>query len=112
MTSYADKTSTKNSSRWPLNVTSTRFSTAFNSSGVRNYTSLSQGLYATLRTLSHSGYGYEAILSSLERAADPMTTARAINASRWCRGCANGGYVIALVPSVEQYYERYAGAGG
>jgi hypothetical protein len=37
-----------------------------------------------------------------------MTTAKAINASRWCRGCANGGYVVDLIPSVERYYDRYA----
>jgi hypothetical protein len=85
-------------------------STTFNGSGVRNYVSLAQGLEATIKTLSHAGYGYEAILSDLAHAADPMTTAEAINASRWCRGCANGQYVIALIPSVEQYYDRYAGS--
>jgi hypothetical protein len=83
-------------------------STQFNSSRVRNYVSLAQGLEATWKTLRHSGYGYEAILANLARNADPMTTAKAINASRWCRGCANGGYVVDLIPSVEQYYDRYA----
>jgi peptidoglycan hydrolase CwlO-like protein len=83
-------------------------STQFNSSRVRNYVSLSQGLEATIKTLRHTGYGYEQILADLARNADPMTTAEAINASRWCRGCANGGYVVDLIPSVEKYYDRYA----
>lgn len=84
--------------------------TMFNSSRVRNYVSLQQGIEATIRTLRHRGYGYEAILSNLARNAEPMTTARAINASRWCSGCTNGRYVIGLIPSVEEYFDRYANA--
>jgi peptidoglycan hydrolase CwlO-like protein len=82
--------------------------TEFNSSGVRNYVSLGQGLDATRLTLQHCCYGYEQILVNLARNADPMTTAEAINASRWCRGCANGGYVVDLIPTIEQYYDEYA----
>ena len=87
-------------------------STAFNSSRVQNYVSLKQGLEATTRTLRHSGYGYEAILYNLARNADPMTTARAINESRWCRGCTDGQYVIGLIESVEKYYDDYASRRG
>jgi hypothetical protein len=83
-------------------------SSTFNSSRVRNYSSLAQGLEATRRTLRESGDGYEAILADLARDAESMTTAKAINASRWCRGCANGGYVVDLIASVEQYYDHYA----
>ncbi len=83
--------------------------TEFNGSGVRNYVSLGQGLDATRLTLSHCCYGYEQIIVNLARNADPMTTAEAINASRWCRGCAGGGYVIDLIPTIEQYYDEYAG---
>jgi hypothetical protein len=83
-------------------------STQFNSSRVQNYVSLKQGLQATERTLRHTGYGYEQILAGLARNADPMTTARAINESRWCRGCADGEYVIELIEAVERYYDRYA----
>ena len=36
-----------------------------------------------------------------------MTTAEAIRASAWCRGCSNGGYVTGLVPIVEPYFDRY-----
>lgn len=82
--------------------------TEFNSHGVRNYVSLEQGLDATRLTLSHCCYGYEAIIANLVRNADPMTTGEAINQSRWCRGCADGGYVIDLIPTVEQYYDDYA----
>lgn len=82
--------------------------TEFNGHGVRNYVSLEQGLDATRLTLSHCCYGYEQIIANLVRNADPMTTGEAINASRWCRGCADGGYVIDLIPTVEQYYDEYA----
>jgi hypothetical protein len=80
----------------------------FNSHGVRNYVSLEQGLDATRLTLSHCCYGYEQIIANLARNADPMTTGEAINDSRWCYGCADGGYVIDLIPTVEQYYDDYA----
>jgi hypothetical protein len=36
-----------------------------------------------------------------------MATAEAIRASAWCRGCSNGGYVTALVPIVDRYFDRY-----
>ena len=81
----------------------------FNGHGVRNYVSLEQGLDATRLTLQHCCYGYEAIIANLARNADPMTTGKAINQSRWCYGCADGGYVIDLIPTVEQYYDEYAG---
>ncbi|MGZ4211384.1 MAG: hypothetical protein ACXVQX_12420 [Actinomycetota bacterium] len=98
------------SARW--NPLATTFpmpgATSYNSSGVRNYVSLDQGLDATVKTLSRSGFGYESILSNLKQSADPMTTAKAINASSWCGGCANGQYVVDLVPAVERYYDSYA----
>jgi len=37
-----------------------------------------------------------------------MTSARAINASDWCRGCAGGTYVIGMIPKVEANYRTYA----
>jgi hypothetical protein len=82
--------------------------TAFNGVGVRNYMSLEQGIQATIKTLSHPGYGYDAILASLRRGADAMETARAINASRWCYGCTRGRYVIGLIETVTEHYDRYA----
>jgi len=85
-------------------------STSYNGSGVRNYVSLQQGLQGTKLTLDQSGLGYEPILSDLAHNADPMDTARAINASSWCNGCADGQYVVELVPRVEQNYNSYANA--
>jgi peptidoglycan hydrolase CwlO-like protein len=84
-------------------------STTFNSVGVQNYVSVDQGLQATRYTLVNGPWlGYGAILAGLAACADPMTTARAINASMWCRGCAGGGYVVNDVPKVEANYDLYA----
>lgn len=84
-------------------------STAFNSVGVQNYVSLDQGLQATRYTLVNGpAFGYGAILSGLVGCADPMSTARAINASMWCRGCAGGAYVVNDIPKVEANYDLYA----
>jgi len=85
-------------------------STTYNYAGVRNYVSLSQGLDATRLTIRGGlrTHGYGAIVSGLSACADPMTTARAINASAWCAGCAGGTYVVGMVPKVEANYETYA----
>jgi peptidoglycan hydrolase CwlO-like protein len=85
-------------------------STLYNSAGVRNYVSAGQGLEATRLTIrgGMSQYGYGRIVSALAACADPMTTARAINASSWCRGCAGGTYVVGMVPKVEANYSTYA----
>jgi peptidoglycan hydrolase CwlO-like protein len=84
--------------------------TLFNSFGVRNYVSLGQGLAATRLTIrgGWSSHGYAAIVSSMSRCADPMTTAQAINASDWCRGCAGGTYVTGIIQKVEADYRTYA----
>ena len=81
----------------------------FNEVGVKNYLSKEQGIDASIRTLLRGGFGYEAILDGLERGAPSMETAYAIQQSRWCHGCAEGGYVIGIVPAVEKYYDDYAG---
>jgi peptidoglycan hydrolase CwlO-like protein len=84
-------------------------STTFNSVGVQNYVSLDQGVQATRFTLVNgSAFGYGAILSDLAGCADPMSTAGAINASMWCRGCAGGAYVVNDIPKVEANYDLYA----
>ena len=95
--------------RWnPLATTqSMPGASAINSVGVRNYTSLEQGLEATVLTLNGApARGYGAILASLRACADAMSTAHAINASAWCRGCAGGAYVIAVVPAVEAFFSQ------
>ena len=83
-------------------------STLYNYAGVRNYTSLGQGLSATRLTIQQGSHGYGAIEAGLSACANPMTTARAINASDWCGGCAAGGYVVDMVPKVEANYSTYA----
>jgi peptidoglycan hydrolase CwlO-like protein len=97
--------------RWNPLATTHRMvgSTGFNEVGVQNYVSLTQGLRASAETLSGgaTSFGYQAILEALGRCDDAMTTAQAIRASAWCRGCSNGGYVTELVPVVQAYFDRY-----
>ncbi len=98
--------------RWNPLATTHRMkgSTSFNSVGVQNYRSLTQGLRASAETLTGGAdsYGYAAILDALHRCARDMATAEAIRASAWCRGCSNGGYVTQLIPIVRSYFDRYA----
>ena len=82
--------------------------TDFNSVGVKNYTSLVQGIKAIILTLGSPNYGYEAVMADLRASADPVVTAEAINASSWCHGCSGGQYVLDLVPAVEQYYASFS----
>lgn len=82
--------------------------TVMNDHGVRNYRSKEEGIEATVRTLAIPGRGYGAILDALRRDAPPMETARAINASHWCRECTNGMYVIKLIDAVAAYYPERA----
>jgi peptidoglycan hydrolase CwlO-like protein len=82
--------------------------TNFNSIGVKNYISLDQGLEATQRTLGVNAYGYPAVVADLHRCPDSMVTARAVNASSWCRGCTSGRYLTGLIPTVEAHYETYS----
>jgi hypothetical protein len=82
--------------------------TSFNSIGVKNYRSLTQGIRAIALTLQTTGYGYEFVIADLQASSDPMVTATAINASYWCHGCAAGQYVIQLVPAVEQYFAEFS----
>ena len=97
--------------RWNPLATTHRMarSTSFNDVGVQNYVSLTQGLRASAETLTGgaTSFGYRAILDALGRCDDAMTTAEAIRASAWCRGCSNGGYVTGLVPMVQAYFDRY-----
>jgi peptidoglycan hydrolase CwlO-like protein len=97
--------------RWNPLATTHRMarSTSFNDVGVQNYVSMTQGLRASAETLTggSASFGYRAILDALGRCDDAMTTAEAIRASAWCRGCSKGGYVTGLVPMVQAYFGRY-----
>jgi hypothetical protein len=81
-----------------------------NSVGVKDYDSLDQGLDASRDTLllGAESYGYGAIVDSLRRCGSASFTARAINASAWCRGCVNGAYIVGLLPIVRASYAEHA----
>ena len=85
-------------------------STAFNSVGVRNFSSVDVGIHATVETLRLPvpTYGYQAILSNLANCAPAKTTAMAINESSWCRGCAGGLYVLNVLPLVQADYGAFS----
>jgi len=81
-----------------------------NTVGVKHYVSLRQGLDASRDTLllGAESYGYGAIVESLRRCASAEVTARAINASAWCRGCVGGAYITGLLPIVRDSYREHA----
>ena len=84
--------------------------TDFNSVGVKNYPSIGDGIRATIDTLvlGNPAYGYGPVLASLAACAPAESTAAAINASSWCRGCTGGLYVLNVVPLVRADYQRFA----
>jgi hypothetical protein len=85
--------------------------TWMNDVGVRNYLSLAQGLQASRETLE-AGYAtasYGPILESLRACAPASTTAIAIRDSGWCRGCAEGAYIVGLLEIVRVGWEEHAG---
>jgi peptidoglycan hydrolase CwlO-like protein len=83
-------------------------STLFNSA-VRNYTSLDQGITATVLTLesTNPAFNYGPIVADLRACADPLVTANAINHSAYC-SCAGSYPLSYLVPFVESNYDFYA----
>jgi len=82
----------------------------FNSSGVKNYVSVAQGLDATRLTLEKgsSTYRYKPILENLRHCSSAAKTAETVNASSWCRGCSYGRYVTGLISRVEADYNTFA----
>lgn len=84
--------------------------TDFNTVGVKNYPSLGDGIQATIDTLMLGSptHGYGPVLASIAACAPAESTAAAINASAWCRGCAGGLYVLNVVPLVRSDYEQFA----
>lgn len=84
--------------------------TDMNTVGVKNYVSLGQGLDASHDTLllGAESYGYAAIVDSLRACRSAEVTARAINASAWCRGCVGGAYITGLLPIVRASYAEHA----
>ena len=81
-----------------------------NTVGVKHYAPLRQGLDALRDTplLGAGSYGYGAIVEALRRCAVADVTARAINASAWCRGCVGGAYITGPPPIVRSSYGEHA----
>ncbi len=84
--------------------------TDMNTVGVKHFVSLEQGLDASRDTLllGDESYGYGAVLDSLRACRSSEVTARAINASAWCRGCVGGAYITGLLPIVRVSYDEHA----
>jgi hypothetical protein len=84
--------------------------TDMNTVGVKHFVSLDQGLDASRDTLllGATSYGYGAIVDSLRACSSAEVTARAINASAWCRGCVGGAYITGLLPIVRATYDEHA----
>ena len=84
--------------------------TDMNSVGVKDYVSLEQGLDASRDTLllGADSYLYGAIVDRLQACASAEATARAINASAWCRGCVGGAYITGMLPIVRSSYGEHA----
>lgn len=84
--------------------------TDMNDVGVKHYVSLDQGLDASRDTLLQGAesYGYRAIVAGLRACEPAKSTASAINASAWCRGCVGGAYVTGLLPIVGASYDEHA----
>lgn len=84
--------------------------TDLNDVGVKHFVSLDQGLDAARDTLllGAESYDYGEIVARLRACASAESTARAINASAWCRGCVGGVYVTGLLPIVRASYDEHA----
>jgi hypothetical protein len=76
---------------------------------VKNYTSLDQGITATVLTLesTNPAFNYGPIVADLRACADPLVTAEAINHSAYCE-CSGSYPLTYLVPFVESNYDFYA----
>lgn len=92
--------------RWnPLATTySMPGASSFNWVGVRDYTSLAQGLTASVATIKLDYY--VDVVRSLRACAPAEDTAAAIAASPWC-GC-GAGYVTALIDNVRDNLDSYS----
>ena len=84
--------------------------TDYNAVGVKNYPTAAAGIGATIATLrwGYATQGYGWILYRLASCDDAAQTARAINLSGWCRGCAGGAYVTGMLDEVRSRYDAYA----
>ena len=92
----------------PLNTTLKKpGATDYNSVGVKNYKSFSQGVEATVETLNYGAdrdlYGYKPIRRRLRRNAWAYWTLRAVEKSIW----GTGGLALRCLPSVKRHWDHY-----
>jgi predicted CXXCH cytochrome family protein len=101
--------------RWnPLATTySMPGASSINTSGVKNYASMAEGLEATRLTLTGSSvmYRYGPIVARLKNCAPARSTVAAIASSAWCACGISGSYLTSVLDAVESNYESYAGTG-
>lgn len=92
----------------PLNTTLDRpGATNYNSVGVKNYTSLAQGVEATAATLNYGAdwdlYGYKPIRKHLRGDSWASLTLRAVERSVW----GTGGLALRCLPAVKRHWGFY-----
>lgn len=92
----------------PLNTTLHKpGATDYNSVGVKNYTSLAQGVEATAETLNygadHGLYGYKPIRKRLRGNSWAVLTLRAVERSVW----GTGGLALRCLPTVKRHWDHY-----
>lgn len=80
--------------------------TDFNSTGVKNYASLDDGIKATVATILEDDHGYEPIVWGLNHSARPRRTLAAVEASHW----GTGGLALLVLRSMREFdsYITYA----
>jgi len=85
-------------------------STSGNTSGVQDFGSFAQGIEATRNTLlsDPGSLNYVDIVDDLIRCAPARTTATDVWESKWCDGCAKGGYLIDQLAAVQANWPEYA----
>lgn len=78
----------------------------FNSTGVKSYATLQDGVKATVATILEADHGYEPIVWSLRHSARPRRTLGAVEASHW----GTGGLALLVLKSMREFdsYLTYA----
>lgn len=78
--------------------------TDFNTTHVKNYVSLEQGLEATFLTIQESGHNYEPIRHRIRENRPAERILTAVEHSAW----GTGGLGLRVLPSVQAHYWDYA----
>lgn len=79
--------------------------TDFNTTHVKNYKTVKDGVEATKLTLLESGHGYEGIVKGLRENKPAKVTLEAVKNSSW----GTGVLALEILPDVKEDYASYAG---